>query len=743
MHPPQVTQGAHETSLSTGRGRWLSGTFYLVQPDSRFLGAAKLRVKVLLEMPKEEDAGDDEVDEGVDEGAEGGRGNDEGYEDRHEERVRGGVSSDVPKSGGQDAVAAFMRDGAVSDERVAGEGAGVAGQRGVVDGRATSQGETGSPGRGRDAAHGTSRDRGPDTGSPAPIRESAGATTHRAESAPTAPDAAPGHSQLVARGAYPAGAIVPSTFPAPLSAAWVDDDAVMVGVTVEGARGLPLPRLARLARGALHTPSAFEIGQRGATLSAAEPAGEGFGSGTVRAYVTMEWGAGEEQTLTQAVRVAAEADAAGDGQGTARVEWHYTQHFPVRPAATPAERRALVADAALTTALLKVWIVSAHAQGAGASGPGFANTSPVLWGCAAIDLRSLYLGLARLSGWYQLLDFAQGRVGVVKVAVVPSRPLGLKPETDADVDAESAWAAASLAEAGLLAGPGATEGEAEDGGAGHRRPRMPSFRDGLGSDAHGWGGTGEWDAEGPGADHLLAGPGEGSGRGEDAAMGREEEASDAEGVGFGQLEAKLRELQEAVSSLERRGEVEGGGNRGARRRGEASVTLPPAALLDDVERGASGERASAAAEFEGREAVTAGMDAGPDFPGFQAQRSSADDEPRDGDGAMGHAADAMGELRPGLAGSELPRALAVGRAPRAPSLATSPVPAAPVAREGDVRGRPVSRGRSPAHLPPEALLEPDGDESREGARLWVPAAGSSLPQAPRQADTVRRRDARA
>ena len=42
---PLVTQGEDQTARTTGRGRWMSGTYFLVHPTSRYLGAAKLRVK--------------------------------------------------------------------------------------------------------------------------------------------------------------------------------------------------------------------------------------------------------------------------------------------------------------------------------------------------------------------------------------------------------------------------------------------------------------------------------------------------------------------------------------------------------------------------------------------------------------------------------------------------------------------------------------------------------------------------
>lgn len=411
---PLVTRGARETSLSTGRGRWISGTVPLVQEGCKFLGGARLRVKVLLELPRqrEEWEEDGETEEGEYEaevalgGARAGGGSEREANDRDET-----ASQD---DGGEEAMG-WATEALADAAEDGGGGEGSGGDRDLEGSEAYAR-------KGIDAAKEQGADEGARSAAMPAVPEKSAA-----DAAERRPDL---HGGAEAPGAAIGGGMA-LTVPASDAlqvwgitggGGWDDDSSVVVGLTIESARNIPATHVGAAAGAApvflpppgenaealagpgAGVPARGHVSAR-APVSVGEPAGP-----PPRLFATVEWGSGPPRVLTHAVR------AGTEDSGEARCDWHFTQHFRVRKVQSAAQRAELLRDPSATTAILKVWSTAGGQVGQ--------HVTPRLVGCTTVDISGLYLGMARVSGWYHLVDHLQAHAGHIKLSVVPSEPLG-------------------------------------------------------------------------------------------------------------------------------------------------------------------------------------------------------------------------------------------------------------------------------------------------------------------------------
>mmetsp|Transcript_38409 Transcript_38409/g.108542 ORF Transcript_38409/g.108542 Transcript_38409/m.108542 type:complete len:714 (-) Transcript_38409:1619-3760(-) len=137
----------------------------------------------------------------------------------------------------------------------------------------------------------------------------------------------------------------------------------------------------------------------------------GEGSSPMTAFCTFEWPVSQEVVHTPLVPVSSSTGAA---------EWFHTSHLPLwrrKPAATRDDG---------CVVLLKVHLSPAAAGRDLYHTPTRASRSDLLLGTAALDFSLLWLGLDQVSGWYNLLDLRHQPVGQIKVSLTPSEKIRLE-----------------------------------------------------------------------------------------------------------------------------------------------------------------------------------------------------------------------------------------------------------------------------------------------------------------------------
>ncbi|CAG9464248.1 unnamed protein product [Pedinophyceae sp. YPF-701] len=383
---PLLTQHAHDVALTSGRGRWLAGSYLLVDPAAKNLGAARVRIKVLLEMPR--GAGEDAEGAVAEEDATraaadrvaAGHGDDDGVGGEGPGSPRSSWGSDVSVELGEAGALAALRG-----QDLGGTPPQTPPRKTVVRAPAARVVEA-KPAAAPAEKTASALPEFLDMSSAAPKDAPAAPATPPRRDDPPPPAETPQKTHLPPD----AGSTTPQKALVVVPDAGVpvvpagELDRVVVSVRVDEVANIPADSGAR--------PSSFYV----TCTSLAEPAS----SGDAAAEAAPPAHAVPLQPSSQG----GSFNALLSHSCTVELAWDLT-----RPATTLADPPGV---------LIKAWTV--HAD----------DKRPELLGCAIVDASLLAMGVPEVAGWYTIVSHLQRQRGQIKAAVAPiaPRPLRVKRE---------------------------------------------------------------------------------------------------------------------------------------------------------------------------------------------------------------------------------------------------------------------------------------------------------------------------